>query len=109
MTRFTQGDIITIEGRNGEFAVVSNDSFIKAAGAFHACPIISGCEPGPTHIIASAIRKDGRKSDTDRACVICEQMRLVNPGRNKCTTAGHLTKNAVEEIADVLQGLFECE
>lgn len=109
MIRFAQGDIITIDGRIDEFAVVSNDSFIKAADALHVCPIICGCDPGPTHIAASIIKKDGKKCDADTTCVICEQMRLVNPRIHKCMATGRLSKNAVEEVADVLQGLFECE
>ena len=96
-----QGDIIKIEGYKQQlFVVVSKNSFIKATGMFHVCPLMKSMPPGPIHIAVS-----GRKSTT--GVVICEQIKAIDPIQRNCQKTDCLPYEDIMNVSDTIQCLFE--
>ena len=96
MSRFRQGDIIKIEGYNNLFYIISKNSFIKATGVFHVCPVLSNIKEGPLHI------KVG-----DAGIVICEQIKLIDPSARTCNKVSDTEYADIMNISDAIQGIFE--
>lgn len=97
---FYQGDIIRISGFKNYFLIVSKNAFIKATNVFHICPVIEKYEDGPLHI---AIVGNQKTSGT----VICEQMKLIDPSVRACNKVDRISYDAVMNISDAIQGIFE--
>ncbi len=101
MTDFSQGDIIKISGfKNRLFVIVSKNAFIKAAGLFHVCPMISEIRDGPVHIFVSG--KQGTNG-----VVICEQIKAIDPKVRGCNRIDILTYEDIMNVSDTVQGIFE--
>ena len=101
MTSLSQGDIIRINGfGKRQFVVVSRNAFIKATGVFHVCPMISGSPEGPLHIVANG-------SNSGKGTVICEQIKMIDPGARSCTRIDSLPYSEIMNISDAIQGIFE--
>ena len=101
MSRFSQGDIIRIDGfKNQLFVIVSKNAFIKATGVFHVCPILKGLHPGPIHIVVQ-----GRNGT--EGTVVCEQIKLIDPAARSCSTGDSLNYEIIMNISDTIQGIFE--
>lgn len=100
MTEFSQGDIIKITGFKNKFLIVSKNSFIKATGVFHVCPMIPHLSSGPLHIPVS-----GRIQE--KGTVICEQMKMIDPAARSCGKVDSIPYNMIMNISDAIQGIFE--
>ena len=97
---FYQGDIIKISGFKNYFLIVSKNAFIKATNFFHICPVIENNEDGPLHI--SIVGKQ-KTSGT----VFCEQMKLIDPSVRACNKVDRISYDAMMNISDEIQGIFE--
>lgn len=101
MKDFCQGDIIKISGYKEQlFVIVSKNSFIMAAGIFHACPVIPGIPAGPLHIPVRS-RKD------EAGTVICEQIKAIDPLARGCNKVDFLSYEDIMNVSDAVQGMFE--
>ena len=101
MTGLNQGDIIKISGYSRRlFVVVSKNAFIRATGVFHVCPLIEGVDEGPLHIPVVGV-------NSQTGTVICEQMKMIDPGTRTCNRTDHLQYGDIMNISDAIQGIFE--
>ena len=101
MTEFCQGDIIRIETfKKKSFLIVSKNSFIRATGVFHVCPVLSAAKEGPLHIAVTGMEKQG-------GIVCCEQVKLIDPGARSCTKTDRIPYGEIMNISDAIQGIFE--
>lgn len=100
MNKFSQGDVIKVDGRKNYFLIVSNNTFISYTGMFHISPIVNDATKGPLHIEAIC-------SDVCEGTAICEQIQLINPEKVSCKKAGRLSYDQVMNISDAIQGIFE--
>ena len=97
---FFQGDIIKISGFKNYFLIVSENAFIKATNVFHIGPVSENNEDGPLHI---AIVGKQKTSGT----VFCEQMKLIDPSVRACNKVDRISYDAMMNISDAIQGIFE--
>lgn len=101
MIQFYQGDVIKIRGFGRHlFVIVSNNAFIRATGVFHVCPLFEQMKEGPVHI---SVRGDAGTAGT----VLCEQVKMIDPGARACSRIDHLPYADIMEVSDVIQGIFE--
>lgn len=100
MTDFSQGDVIRINGFNNVFLIVSKNAYIRATKTFHVCPILEKESEGPLHICVEGTRKY-------KGVVICEQMKLIDPGARGCMRVDRLKYEILMNISDAIQGIFE--
>lgn len=100
MIDFYQGDVIKIAGSKGRFLIISKNSFIRATGVFHVCPIVTGIEEEPLHI-----RIKGLSGESGIA--VCEQLKLIDPAARGCSKADRIPYMAIMNISDAIQGIFE--
>ena len=101
MTDLYQGDIIRISGFGSKrFVVVSKNAFIRTTGAFHVCPMLEGIPEGPLHIAVNGIRGVS-------GVVVCEQLKLIDPGARSCSRLDSLQYGEIMNISDAIQGVFE--
>ncbi len=100
MNDFSQGDIIRIVGFRNSFLVVSKNAFIQAARMFHVCPLLSYTSEGPLHIRVTGV-------DGTEGFVVCEQIKLIDPGSRSCKRNDRLSYGQLMNISDALQGIFE--
>ena len=101
MIDFKQGDIIKIEGyRQQKFVIVSKNSFIKATGFFHVCPVFKDIPDGPVHIV---VKGKGKTVGT----VICEQIKAIDPNARKCRREDFLYYEDIMNVSDAIQCIFE--
>jgi mRNA interferase MazF len=100
MNEFSQGDIIKISGFKNKFIIVSKNSFIKATNVFHVCPMIENLSEGPLHIFVT-----GRNAES--GTVICEQIKLIDPGARTCNRIDSIPYHMIMNISDAIQGVFE--
>ena len=97
---FSQGDIIKISGLRHFFLIVSKNAFIRAAGMFHVCPLLSNLEPGVTHIPVYGLHGL-------TGTVACEQIKLIDPDARVSSLQDRIAYGQLMEISDVIQGIFE--
>jgi len=98
---YKQGDIIKIEGfKRQEFVIVSKNSFIKATGIFHVCPLLKEVPEGPVHIAVT-----GRGNT--RGIVICEQIKAIDPDARNCKRTDSLFYDDIMNVSDAIQCIFE--
>jgi len=97
---WSQGDIIRIQGYRNDFLVISNNSYIRATGFFHVCPLLQDVTEGPLHI---SIHGDQETSGT----AICEQIKLIDPSARSCIRRDRISYNQIMNVSDALQGIFE--
>ena len=98
---YGQGDIIKINGFNNcHFVITSKNSFIRALGVFHVCPLISEFPDGPLHI--SVTGKQGTKGT-----VICEQIKMIDQDVRAVNKTDSLKYQDIMNISDAIQGMFE--
>lgn len=97
---YCQGDIIKIAGFKNYFLIVSKNAFIHATSVFHVCPIIEKQKGGPLHI--EIVGKQNI-----RGIVICEQMKLIDPSIRGCNRVDRISYDAIMDISDAIQGIFE--
>ena len=100
MIKYSQGDIIRIEGFKDLYLILSKNAFIRTTGVFHVCPLLQKIEPGPLHI-----RVNGR-NNTD-GTVVCEQIKLIDPDKRSCSYKDSLIYADIMNVSDAVQGLFE--
>lgn len=100
MKDFYQGDIIRISGFRNKFLIVSRNAFIKAANIFHVCPILEMYPEGPLHIAV-----EGREQTY--GTVVCEQIKLIDPAVRGCNRIDRISYEALMNISDAVQGMFE--
>ena len=101
MNVFCQGDIIKIAGFKKQlFVIVSKNAFIKATGIFHVCPMISGIQEGPIHILV-----EGKNGES--GTVICEQIKAIDPRVRGCNRVDLLAYEDIMNVSDTVQGIFE--
>ena len=100
MSDWAQGDIIRISGYRGLFLIISNNTFIRATGVFHVCPVSERLENGPLHI---AIR--GKNGCCGTAA--CEQLKLIDPDARSCSRTDAIPYSQLMDISDAVQGMFE--
>lgn len=101
MNDFSQGDIVKIKGYRNAFLIVSKNAFIRATNMFHVCPLLPNVSEGPLHIrVTGAV-------DCTEGIVICEQVKLIDPGVRSCTRKDRLSNAALMNISDAVQGIFE--
>ena len=101
MIQASQGDIIKVNGyKNQLFLITSKNSYIKATGTFHICPIISNKYLGPTHIEINGIKGT-------EGLVACEQLKLIDPSARSFTPTDHISYYQLMEVSDTIQGIFE--
>ncbi|MBO4289469.1 MAG: hypothetical protein J5865_05130 [Lachnospiraceae bacterium] len=100
MTELFQGDLIRIAGFKSLFMVVSRNSFIRATGLFHVCPLLQGVPEGALHIAVTGRQKTS-------GTVICEQIKLIDPQVRDCTRIDSLPHDMIMNISDALQGMLE--
>ena len=100
MIDFYQGDIIKLSGFRIPFLIISKNTFIKATGLFHVCPILTGFADGPLHI-----RIEGNHQTAGVA--VCEQIKLIDPQARTCCRIDRIPYNSVMNISDAVQGIFE--
>lgn len=100
MSDFCQGDVIKISDLKGKYVIVSNDSFIKFYDAFHVCPIIQGNNDSPIHPLINT------NLDADYIA-ICEQIKLIDSQSRTCSKISHLNLRDIQNISDIIQGIFE--
>lgn len=101
MNDFCQGSIIKISGFQKQFfVIVSKNAFIRATGMFHVCPMVSGVSAGPVHIEVKG--KNG-----ESGTVICEQIKIIDPGARSCSIADLLPYEDIMNVSDAVQGIFE--
>ena len=100
MIEYSQGDIIKINGFKNLFLVVSKNAYIRATKTFHVCPVLEMETEGPLHILVEGIKKY-------KGVVICEQMKLIDPGARGCARVDRLKYEALMNISDAIQGIFE--
>ena len=98
---YSQGDIVKIGGLEKiHFVITSKNSFIKALGVFHVCPLFSEFADGPLHI--TVIGKKGTKGT-----VICEQIKMIDPDVRTVNKSDSLKYQDIMNISDAIQGMFE--
>ena len=98
---YLQGDIIKIEGfNNALFLIVSKNAFIKATGVFHVCPVMKNVNEGTLHIMICGIKKTS-------GTVICEQLKLIDPGARACSKKDYLSYRDIMNVSDAVQCIFE--
>ena len=96
-----QGDIVKISGfGNRHFVVVSKNAFIRAAGAFHVCPMMEDIPEGPLHIAVTGTKEVS-------GVVVCEQLKLIDPAARSCSRLDSLQYGDIMNISDAIQGVFE--
>ncbi len=100
MTEYSQGDIVRIDGLRDKYLIISNNSFIRYTGFFHVCPILEKHHPGPLHI--SITGRNGTKG-----VAICEQIKLIDSKSRSCTFSDSIPYDAIMNISDAVQGIFE--
>lgn len=97
---FSQGDIIKISGLEHKFIIVSKNAFIKATGVFHVCPVAERLSQGPLHIAIEG--KNGVQG-----IVLCEQIKMIDPSARGCNKVDWVSYDAIMNISDAVQGIFE--
>ena len=100
MTEFRQGQIIKMSGQKLRFLIVSNNAFIDATGVFHVCPVPEDIPEGPLHIPVSGVSGFS-------GTVICERMKMIDPGKRSCMIIDSLPYYMVMNVSDAIQGIFE--
>ena len=100
MTDFCQGDVIKISGFKDKYMIISNDSFIKNYNCFHICPIIQSDNESPIHPLIKTNLCEGYLA-------ICEQIKLIDPQSRACSKISRLDFSDIQNISDIVQGLFE--
>ena len=101
MSEIYQGDIIKISGLAGRlFVVVSKNTFIRATGIFHVCPMLQDVPPGPVHIQVIG-------EQDEKGTVICEQIKAIDPKARGCNRIDRLSYADIMNISDTVQGIFE--
>lgn len=100
MKDFYQGDLIKISGYKNLFLIVSKNGFIQHTHVFHVCPVLKNIQDGPLHIKITGM--EGAKGT-----VICEQVKLIDPGVRNCVKTDRIPYDSIMNISDALQGIFE--
>ena len=100
MTDFSQGDIIRIKNFRNPFLIVSNNAYIQATGTFHVCPLLEDIPAGPLHLTVKGI-------DGITGTVICEQLKLIDPGARSCLRRDRIPYSDLINVSDAIQGVFE--
>ena len=100
MKSVSQGDIIKLDAFKNQYLVVSKNSYIRATGMFHICPILKNVKAGPVHI-----QIKGRAKTTGTA--ICDQLKLIDPRERSYTVSDSVPYDQIMEVSDVIQGIFE--
>lgn len=100
MNDFCQGDVIKISGLKDKYIIISNNSFIKNYNCFHICPTIQGDNESPIHPLI-------RTNLGSNYLAICEQVKLIDPHGRACTKIGRLDFFDIQNVSDIIQGLFE--
>ena len=100
MMDFSQGDIIKISKLKENMLIVSRNAFIKTTGVFHVCPLLKNYTGGPLHIKVCGIKNTS-------GTAICEQIKLIDPSARSCTRIDHIPYDALMNISDAIQGIFE--
>ena len=100
MRKYSQGDIIRIEGYKNLFLIVSRNKLIEATQCFHVCPILEEISEGPLHIAVKGI------SGTT-GTVLCEQIKLIDAAARSCMVRDCIAMADLINISDAIQGMFE--
>lgn len=93
-----QGDIISIEGKEGQYLIVSKNFFNKTEQAV-LCPIVQDTFLDPLHI----------QVNTDVICgiVMCEQLRMVDLRYRGFKKIGRISYSDVMNLTDAVQSIFD--
>ena len=95
------GDIVKISGfADHRFVIVSNNTYIRATGEIHVCPLMKGIQPEPLHIFVK-----GEKGT--EGVVVCEQIKLIDPSIRGCSVIDRIFYSDIITISDAIQGIFE--
>lgn len=100
MNRFSQGDLIRIQGFHDLFLIISNNTFIQSTYVFHVCPVLDFVKEGPLHIPVA-----GRQGSAGTA--ICEQLKLIDPSVRGCNRVDRIPYDQIMNVSDAIQGIFE--
>jgi mRNA interferase MazF len=109
LKEFKQGDIIklvlspTKGNEQSGFrpaVIVSNDDFNAVSNNKIICPITSTNKEYPTHVPLDERTKT-------HGFVMCDQIRTVTPTERQAEFTETIPNDILDEILDILQGLFE--
>ncbi len=99
MEQLHQGGILKIEKIKHPVLVVSKN-FFNSSGEIIGCPIIGNSIPGPLHIWIATEENEGY--------VQCEKLALLDLTIRGYKKVDRLPISELMNIADAIQGIFEC-
>lgn len=94
-----QGDIAKIEGIKSPVLVTSKD-FFNQTGEIVGCPIFQDSTASPLHIKIRA--------DSTEGYAQCEKLALLDLNARGFLKTDRISRSDIINIADAIQGVFDC-